>query len=200
MRPLSTILSEAAEDEATAAKATQSDWAWSPASEPDADGRVFVPQGAFLGETLIALDDGYEGSDDDCAHIARNADPTRVLTRTRDLRDMAALLDRMVDDLRETLSYAPEWAREKWELGRTLAEYEAINPRSLDDALVSAYSAIGGCYDDRASLLADIHAAIAAPTDKAATEALTRLDWGEPEKYAVGLRKAAATYAALKGA
>lgn len=53
------------------------EWAWGPTHRDEED-RVYVPQGATLGNTLIQLGDTYQGSDDHCLYIAALS-PARVI-------------------------------------------------------------------------------------------------------------------------
>lgn len=47
--------------------ATQGPWEWKPQRKCG-----YIPQGAYLGETLVTLGDTYEGSEHDCAFIAES--------------------------------------------------------------------------------------------------------------------------------
>lgn len=60
-------------------KATPGPWEWDGRTEED-DGYVYIPQGAFLGDTLVMLSDTYEGCRYDCDLLAaaRNALPELI--------------------------------------------------------------------------------------------------------------------------
>jgi hypothetical protein len=44
------------------------DWKWNPVNTRK-DGTVYVPECSQFGDTLIMLEDTYEGSDEDCLYI-----------------------------------------------------------------------------------------------------------------------------------
>jgi len=79
-------------------------WEWWPASPADFDDKCqlpHVPQGAYLGETLINLSDTYEGRREDCALVValRNAAPDLIAAAKE-----AATLRAQVARLREALA------------------------------------------------------------------------------------------------
>jgi hypothetical protein len=71
--------------------ATPLPWKWE-RSKRDPE---YIPQGSFLGETMIALTDTYEGSDRDCTFVERAVNAFDPLV---------SALERLIDNV-ETGSY-----------------------------------------------------------------------------------------------
>ncbi len=61
------------------ASATEAPWAWEH-RRVDSDGYVYIPQGSTLGETMIMLNDVYEGSANDCDLLAELRNKYRALS------------------------------------------------------------------------------------------------------------------------
>lgn len=76
------------------AAATPGEWEWSERVVHD-DGHVYIPQGSHLGETLIALDNSYEHSAEDCDFIAaiHNAFPAMCA----EIERLRAALENLMD-------------------------------------------------------------------------------------------------------
>lgn len=91
--------------EAAERAATPGPWEWD-GLRVDDDGFVFVPQGSYLRDTLITLDDTYEGSGEDCRLIAlaRNNTPALVAALRGALRVVESL-NRHSYPLRGSVTY-----------------------------------------------------------------------------------------------
>ena len=68
----------AAEIAALVNEISEPNWVWNDMQRSD-DGYVYVPEGATLGETLITLDDHYEGYGEDASFIAESPAIVREL-------------------------------------------------------------------------------------------------------------------------
>lgn len=90
------ILDQMAEVEKAAEKATPRPWEWDGLNRDRVDPEntfIWVPQGSHLGDTLITLDDTYEGSGEDCDYIALVANHTPdIIAFTRRLLEVVNLL------------------------------------------------------------------------------------------------------------
>ncbi len=120
MRPLPQILQDSTADRVAAEGATGGEWFVS-TRHPD---RV-VHRHEHGGDDYSVANTHDSDSEIDAANIARNASPTRVAQRAADIEGMADLLARMADELREAISYTPEYFRDKHGIGEVLAEYDA---------------------------------------------------------------------------
>lgn len=83
------------EIEARANAATKGPWQWDPQRDPypngtgEADLPPYIPQGSHLGDTLIGMDDTYEGSDRDAAFIAHaRTDVPRLVVEVQFFHDV----------------------------------------------------------------------------------------------------------------
>ena len=69
------------------------DWEWSD-RRTDAEGYVYIPQGSYLGETLIMLGDTYENCERDCDFITNSKKYIRfLLDCIEDLDDKVNFLE-----------------------------------------------------------------------------------------------------------
>lgn len=77
-------------------RATGAPWEWETYASPDGPR---VPQGSYLGTTLITLGDRYEGCDEDCALVAELRNQcASMIAELRAARGLAASLRRSIDN------------------------------------------------------------------------------------------------------